>query len=64
MVNATGEPVLVDFGSCHRIGDLLGVSRGTPGWMEDRDHYTTSKKSHDIAALDRIREWMDNPTFK
>jgi len=64
VVGADGEPAMVDFGSCPRIGDKLGASRGTPGWMENGDEYTTSKESHDIAALDKIRAWLDNPTFK
>lgn len=65
MVNeARGEPVLVDFGSCHEIGAKLTASRGTPGWTEDGDDYTTSKESHDICALDKIRLWLDKPTFR
>ncbi|KAI1139119.1 kinase-like protein [Hypoxylon sp. FL0543] len=65
MVNeASGEPVLVDFGSCHKIGDKLTASLGTPGWTEDGDDYTISKESHDIAALDKIRSWLDKPTYR
>ncbi|KAI0838412.1 kinase-like protein [Hypoxylon sp. FL0890] len=64
MVNeASGEPVLVDFGSCHKIGAELTASRGTPGWTEDGDDYTTSKESHDISALDKIRLWLDKPIY-
>ncbi|KAI1413323.1 kinase-like protein [Hypoxylon sp. FL1857] len=61
---ARGEPVLVDFGSCHKIGAKLTASRGTPGWTEDGDDYTTSKESHDISALDKIRLWLDKPVFR
>lgn len=32
MVNE-GKPVIIDFGSCHKIGEKLGVSRGTFGWI-------------------------------
>ncbi|OTA53885.1 kinase-like protein [Hypoxylon sp. EC38] len=65
MVNEiSGEPVLVDFGSCHKIGAKLTASRGTPGWTEEGDDYTTSKESHDISALDKIRLWLDKPTFR
>ncbi|KAK0654862.1 kinase-like domain-containing protein [Cercophora newfieldiana] len=61
---ASGEPVLVDFGSCHKIGDKLTASGGTPGWTEDGDDYTHSKVSNDTSALDKIRAWLENPTFE
>ncbi|OIW34228.1 kinase-like protein [Coniochaeta ligniaria NRRL 30616] len=65
MVNEqTGDPVLIDFGSCHRIGDKLTSSRGTVGWTEEGDDYTISKESHDIAALEKIRIWLDKLTFR
>ena len=64
MLDDDGEPVLVDFGSCHRIGDRLTASRGTPGWTEEGDDYTLSKASHDLAALEKIEKWLDAPTFK
>jgi serine/threonine protein kinase len=59
MVNTdTKEPVLVDFGSCHIIGDKLTASRGTPGWIEEGDDYSISKASHDTSALTKIRTWL------
>lgn len=59
-----GMPVLIDFGSACETGRLLGTSRGTSGWIEGRiEDYTTSKKEHDIFALEKIRIWLDNPTF-
>ncbi|KAL4944963.1 kinase-like domain-containing protein [Aspergillus oleicola] len=59
-----GVPVLADFGSCRKIGDKLGSSRGTMGWIEGPpEKYLTSEVSHDIYGLERIREWLDNPTF-
>ncbi|KND88609.1 hypothetical protein TOPH_06706 [Tolypocladium ophioglossoides CBS 100239] len=61
---AGGLPVLIDFGSAREIGTLLGTSRGTSGWIEGRiEDYTTSKREHDIFALEKIRVWLDNPTF-
>ncbi|KAH8900816.1 kinase-like protein [Thozetella sp. PMI_491] len=57
----TGEPVLVDFGSSHKIGASMRASRGTPGWTEDDDDYATSKESHDTAGLDKIRKWLNEP---
>lgn len=59
-----GMPVLIDLGSAGKIGSLLGTSRGTSGWIEGRiEDYTTSKKEHDIFALEKMRLWLDNPTF-
>ncbi|EEH02712.1 conserved hypothetical protein [Histoplasma capsulatum G186AR] len=59
-----GMPVLIDFGSARKIGSLLGTSRGTSGWIEGRiEDYTTSKKEHDTFALEKMRLWLDNPTF-
>ena len=61
---ARGMPVLIDFGSARKIGSLLGTSRGTSGWIEGRiEDYTTSRKEHDIFALDKLRMWLDNPAF-
>lgn len=60
MVNETGEPILVDFGSCRKIGDKMGASRGTSGWAEDGDDYTLSKASHDLHGLEKIRSWLES----
>lgn len=64
MVSDAGEAILVDFGSCRKIGDKMGPSRGTPGWSEYDDDYTLSKASHDLHGLEKIRSWLKNPTFK
>ncbi|KAK1773081.1 kinase-like domain-containing protein [Copromyces sp. CBS 386.78] len=57
-------PVLVDFGSARKIGEKLGVSRGTPGWIDEEDDYTTSDVKHDLFALGKIREWLEDPKFE
>lgn len=65
MVNGSNKmPVLVDFGSARKIGEKLGVSRGTPGWIDEADNYTTSEVRHDVFALGKIREWLKNPEFE
>lgn len=64
MVGEGGIPVLIDFGSCRRVGEKLGRSRGTPGWVDEVDDYTTSEARHDTFALKKIGEWLDNPTFE
>lgn len=59
-----GMPILIDFGSAREVGSLLGTSRGTSGWIEGRiEDYTTSKKEHDVFALEKMRLWLDNLTF-
>lgn len=56
----TGAPVLIDFGSCRRIGERLGVTGGTDGWMEgDISEYTHSKASHDLYALAKMRVLLE-----
>lgn len=64
MLNEAGEPILVDFGSCRKIGEKMGATRGTPGWIEEGDDYDISKASHDLHGLEKIREWLKNPTFE
>ena len=64
LINAAGMPVLVDFGSCRKVGEKLGSTRGTPGWVEGpMEEYTTSEERHDTFAIGKIRDWLDNPTF-
>ncbi|KAK1768718.1 kinase-like domain-containing protein [Phialemonium atrogriseum] len=51
-----GMPVLIDFDSAREIGRLLGTFRGTTGWIDGQiEDYTTSKKEHDIFALEKMR---------
>ncbi|KAG8169406.1 hypothetical protein KVR01_000151 [Diaporthe batatas] len=64
LVDLEGMPVLIDFGSARAIGAKLGTSRGTKGWIDvSMDDYHTSDKQHDLFALEKIRDWLDNPTF-
>lgn len=64
LIGEQGLPVLIDFGSCREIGAKLGTSRGTKGWIEGGlEDYNTSEKGHDFFALDKIRGWLDAPTF-
>ncbi|RYP59818.1 hypothetical protein DL769_008376 [Monosporascus sp. CRB-8-3] len=58
LVDKSGMPVLIDFGSSHEVGKKLTTSRGTKGWIdEDMKDYTTSEKGHDTSALKKIRAW-------
>ncbi|KAI1104787.1 kinase-like domain-containing protein [Jackrogersella minutella] len=58
------RPILIDFGSAHRIGEKLTMSRGTKGWIDcEMKDYTTSETRHDTSALAKLGTWLDNPTF-
>jgi hypothetical protein len=57
-------PVLIDFGSAHRQGDMIEGPLGTTGWMETTDGwYCISSESHDLWALEKLRSWLDKPVF-
>src|SRR5688572_2172638 len=51
MVDESRMPVLVDFGSCKEIGQKLTISRGTDGWTDSEEDYSTSEPRHDLFAL-------------
>ncbi|KAI3390255.1 hypothetical protein diail_10856 [Diaporthe ilicicola] len=64
LINLEGMPILIDFGSTRMIGAKLGTSRGTKGWIDgELKDYHTSDKQHDFFALEKIRNWLDEPTF-
>lgn len=64
MVNAAGLPVLADFGSCRRIREKLGITRGTPSWTEgEMSEYHTFEPRHDIYAINKVGEWLGDPAF-
>ncbi|KAK4186181.1 kinase-like domain-containing protein [Podospora australis] len=68
MVAVDGEtgnikPILIDFRSAKPVGEALGTSRGTAGWIDGKiEDYTTSKKENDIFALQKIRAWIEETT--
>lgn len=55
MLDDSLTPVIIDFGSCKRVGEGL-VSAGTPGWADD---YEVSDPEHDKAALKKLRRWLN-----
>lgn len=63
MVSWNGLPVLVDFGPCRHLRQKMGLSRGTPGWVDEADDYTTSEAQHDPFGPENMRQWFDNPTY-
>ncbi|KAL7922789.1 kinase-like domain-containing protein [Trichoderma austrokoningii] len=59
------RPVVIDFGSAHKIGEKLRSSRGTKGWIDyDMKDYTTSETRHDTSALTKLHTWLHDPTFE
>lgn len=64
LVDTSGLPVLIDFGSAQPVGNKLGTSRGTDGWIDSSmDDYHTSETKHDEYAIEKIRSWLDAPIF-
>ncbi|KAF4975630.1 hypothetical protein FZEAL_7621 [Fusarium zealandicum] len=59
LVNSQNMPVLADLGSCREIGHKLTASRGTLGWIDDGDDYSTSEMNHDVVGLDKVRAWLE-----
>jgi serine/threonine protein kinase len=57
LIGKDKEAILTDFGSCQPFGNML-VSLGTEGWIDE--DFTTSEKKHDLAALPKIKAWLDN----
>ncbi|CZT23739.1 uncharacterized protein RCC_09453 [Ramularia collo-cygni] len=54
-LDSQDDPVIIDWGSCKKFGELL-LSAGTPGWIEE--DFDVSRKEHDVFALDKIMAWM------
>lgn len=59
LVSEAGEPILIDFEGCQKVGTKLKHIRGTRGWIEgSMEDYDTSEAKHDIDALGKIRRWL------
>ncbi|KXG49909.1 uncharacterized protein PGRI_058770 [Penicillium griseofulvum] len=50
------RPVIIDFDSCKRKGDELGLKAGTSGWAMEGIIY--AKPENDYLCLSKIREFM------
>ncbi|PFH61521.1 hypothetical protein XA68_17098 [Ophiocordyceps unilateralis] len=56
------HPVIIDFDSCKREGDKLGVKAGTYGWsLLDQDY---SRRENDLYSLSKIREALSEAAKK
>lgn len=54
-LDGNDNPILLDFGSCRRFGEVL-LSGGTPGWIDE--DYFTSAQCHDELAAEKIETWL------
>jgi serine/threonine protein kinase len=56
MVQADETLVIIDFDSCGRIGDKLGVKAGTESWTDST--VVVSEEQNDYFGLEKIKEWL------
>ncbi|KAK0642949.1 kinase-like domain-containing protein [Cercophora newfieldiana] len=71
LVSPEGTPTLIDLGSSELIGERISQCRMYSTWGEDpadveREaagiaEHPVSTKSRDLAALNKLRTWLDNP---
>ena len=61
MLDENDVAFLIDFGSCKPVDEFL-LSAGTHGWMEEGSDYCLSRQSHDLFALSKLHEWIENPS--
>ncbi|KAK3363816.1 kinase-like domain-containing protein, partial [Lasiosphaeria hispida] len=71
MVSPEGIPTLIDFGSSELIGNKISRCRVYSTWGEDPPDMEmeaadiawtpVSTRSRDLAALNKLRTWLDNP---
>ena len=54
-LDTNDNPILLDFGSCRRFGEVL-LTGGTPGWIDE--DYSTSAQCHDELAAEKIETWL------
>ncbi|KAF2843907.1 hypothetical protein T440DRAFT_559878 [Plenodomus tracheiphilus IPT5] len=54
-IDSDDNPILLDFGSCRRIGEDL-LSGGTHGWIDE--DYSSSAQYHDEVAIGKIEAWL------
>ncbi|KAI4663167.1 uncharacterized protein J4E88_010802 [Alternaria novae-zelandiae] len=54
-LDTNDNPILLDFGSCRRFGQVL-LTGGTPGWIDE--DYSTSAQCHDELAVDKVEAWL------
>lgn len=59
LLDSNDNPVVIDFGSCKRVGEEL-LSGGTHGWIDE--DYSISAQSHDESALEKIDKWLRSVT--
>ncbi|KAK7990364.1 hypothetical protein PG990_014644 [Apiospora arundinis] len=56
IVDEDDNPIIIDFDSCKREGEKLGLKAGTEGWTLDASQ--TAAPENDLYALERIEEYL------
>lgn len=56
MIDDMDQPILIDFDSCQRQGQKLGIKAGTRGWSIEGSEYALFE--NDFFGLSRLREHM------
>jgi serine/threonine protein kinase len=55
-------PIIIDFDSCRRRGDLLGEKRGTYEFTDPTVSHASDRL--DFMGLEKINEWLENKKIK
>lgn len=56
MFDDAGRAVLIDFDSCQREGDKLGLKWGSYGYFRDADH---AERENDLYALQKVATYLE-----
>lgn len=56
------NPVIIDFDSCKRIGEKLGIKAGTIGWA--MPEMSIARPENDEYGMKKIQEWLANKALK
>jgi serine/threonine protein kinase len=49
-------PVIIDFDSCRKVGDLLHGTKRTHGWHDP--HIQTALEKNDLDAFGELQTWL------
>ena len=54
-------PIIIDFDSCWKVGQLRGMKGATHRWTDEKYDYEHSVRENDFSCLRRFREYLDDP---
>ncbi|KAL1631685.1 hypothetical protein SLS56_004359 [Neofusicoccum ribis] len=61
MMDDGDTPVIIDFDSCRRKGDKLGMKAGTMGWTNE--DFELARPENDFYGIEKIREFIDSGKY-